>query len=428
MKTQIENVSDVKKILHFEIPWEEVDRHVRQSVRQISRSARIPGFRPGKAPESLIRTRYAEHIKEDVINHLVPEAYKEALKENQFDLVSEPALHDVMFAEGSPFLFKVTIETRPKIQVKDYKGIKVKDEKIVVKEEEVDSLLKVYQERAAEVIPLPDTGAENGHYIQARVRATMDRGGKKQILFDNRSMIAVGSEDNHHAFNENLLNKKAGDVVEFNAVYPEDHPEKAIAGKTIHYRVEVESVSERRLPSIDDEFAKDLGEFSSLEDLKEKIRKDILKLKTSEQRKRLTDEILKQVIDSNPFEVPEGLIKRETESLLQGYAHTLQRRGVDLESKEIDWKEIHGKLSRQADHNVRGAMLMEAVAQTEEIQVNEDDIEHAVAEIADQQRRAPEAVRAEIRKEDKLEDLRHRILMTKTLDFLLEQAEIEYTE
>src|SRR3972149_1884907 len=119
MKTQGENVTDVKKVIHFEIPWEDIDKHVRQTVRQIAKNARVPGFRPGKAPESVIRTRFAHHIKEEVISHVVPEAYKEAIQQNQFDIISEPDVHDVMYSEGSPFLFKVTIETKPQIQAND---------------------------------------------------------------------------------------------------------------------------------------------------------------------------------------------------------------------------------------------------------------------------------------------------------------------
>ena len=122
MKTQVENISDVKKIIHVEIPWEDVNKHIKTTVQQISRSVRIPGFRPGKAPEHLVRSRFAQHIKEEVINHMVPEAYKQVLDENKFDIITEPALSDVMYSEGSPFLFKVTIETRPKIELKEYKG------------------------------------------------------------------------------------------------------------------------------------------------------------------------------------------------------------------------------------------------------------------------------------------------------------------
>ncbi|HJZ11900.1 MAG TPA: trigger factor, partial [Acidobacteriota bacterium] len=399
MKTEIENVSDVKKIIHFEIPWDEVDKHIKQTVRQISRSARIPGFRPGKAPENIIRSRYAEHIKEDVIQHLVPEAYKEALQENQFDLVSEPALHDVMYSEGSPFIFKVTIETRPNIDVQNYDKLKLKAETVQVTDEEVDLVLKKYQDRAAELIPLEGKAAETGDFVHAKVKATIDRAGKKQNLFDDRTLIALGSEEKHPAFNENLHGKKAGETIEFDAVYAEDHQEKALAGKTIHYTVHLENVNERRIAPLDDEFAKDLGDFQSLQDLKDKIRKDVEKAKTSEQRSILKDQVLKQVIDSNPFEAPEGLIKRETEALLRSYAHSLQRRGIDLESKEIDWKELQSRLAHQADHNVRGTILMEAIARKENIEVNAEDVDGAIAEIADQQRRAPEAVKAEIVKE-----------------------------
>ena len=428
MKTQIENVSGVKKIIHVEIPWEDVDQHVRESVRQISRSARIPGFRPGKAPESLIRNRYAQHIKDDVIQHMVPEAYQEILKENQFDIVSEPSIHDVMYSEGSPFLFKVTIETRPNIELKDYKNLELKGEKFQVRDEEVDRILKAYQDRAAELVPLEDTPGAPGHFINAFVRAHMIQQGSRKKMFEDKTVIELGSADNHPAFNDHLVGKRAGETVEFDALYPEDHEEKSIAGKTIHYQVSIEAVNDKRLPAIDDELAKDLGDFNSLEDLKAKIRKDLADAKNSDQRNHFKEEVVKKLIDLNPFEVPESLVRKETESLMHDYAHALQRRGTKLESPELDWSEIQARLSRQADQNIRGSMIVDAISGAEKIMVTEDDVEKAIQEMAEQRRRAPEAVKAELMKEERMDDLKRRLLIGKTLDFLIDQANIELTE
>jgi len=425
VKTQVESVSDVKKIIHFEIPWDDVDKHIRTTIRQISRSARIPGFRPGKAPESLIRSRYAQHIKDDVINHIVPEAYQEALKENQFDIVSEPSLHDVMYSEGSPFIFKVTIETRPTIEIKNYKGSELSGTPIEVKEEEVDAVLKEYQERSAELIP-QEAAAEKGHYVNAQVKATIPQeGGKSHTLFDNRTLIEIGAERNLPSFNENFTGKKAGDRVEFDIQHPEEEEEKSIAGKMVHYEGQVETVNEKRLPALDDEFAKDLGDYKSLDELKDQIRKDLEKIKTREQRNRWKEDIIKRLIEENPFEVPESLVQRETEQSLHNYAHALQQRGLKLDNPKIDWKDLRGKFEKQADQTVRSAMLIEAIARAENIQVNEEDLDKAISEIADQQRRPPEAVKAEIVKEDRMDSLKRRTLLSKTMEFVLDNAKIE---
>lgn len=425
MKTQVENVSEVKKVIHFEIPWEDVDLHVKESVRHIMKSAKIPGFRPGKAPERVVRSRFAQHIKDDVLQHLIPESYQSVLKENQFDVISEPALSDVMYAEGSPFLFKITIETRPQVEVKDYRGIELEPKPFEVKDEEVDAVLKVYQQRAAELIPLPDTAADKGHYVSAHVNANMDAAGKKKKVFDSTTTIEVGSEDNHPAFNEHLPGKKAGDKVAFEAAYAEDHPEKSIAGKTIHYHLDIHSVNERRLPEIDDEFAKDQGEFKSLAELKEKVRKDIEKHKLSDQRGHYKDEIMKKLVEAHPFAVPETLVRRETDNLVQEYAFTLQRSGANLQDASFDWNEIYKKFEEQAARNVRGVMIVQAIADAEKITATDEDVEQSIARIADQQRRAPEAVKAELAKENRLERLYGNIRITKTLDFLLDHANIK---
>lgn len=425
MKTEVENVSDVKKVIHFEIPWEDVDKRIKEAVRVISRSARIPGFRPGKAPENLIRSRFAQHIKDEVINHVIPEAYKESLDQNRFDVVSEPALTDVMYSEGSPLLFKITIETRPQVEAKNYKGLQLEGRKIEVTDEEVDQMLKNYQEAAAEIIPLPDTAAETGHFIQAHVKASSEVAGKKKTVFDNKTLIELGSSSNHAAFNENLAGKKAGDSLTFEATYPDDYPEKSIAGKTIHYDVRIESVNERRIAPLDDEFAKDLGNFTSLEDLKGKIRQDLINQKNAQQRNELKDNILKQLIDSHPFVVPETLVHKETESLLRDYAYALRQRGANLQDPSIDWKEAQVRLGSQAERNIRGSILIESIADSEKIEVTEEDVEKAIAQMAEQQRRAPEAIKAEVLKEKKLDLLKNRIRLSKTLDFLLDQATVK---
>jgi len=425
LKTQIENVSDVKKIIHFEIPWEDVDAHVKQAVRIIMKSARIPGFRPGKAPENLVRSRYAHHIKDEVINTVIPDAYKEAIKENNLDVITEPALHDVMYAEGSPFLFKVTVETRPNIKLGNYRGLELKAENLEVKDEEVDQVLKNHQEATAELIPLENSPAKNGHFINAHVKATLTEDDKTKSLFDGRSSIELGSADNHPAFNENLEGKSAGDIVEFDATYPEDNPEKAIAGKTIHYSIKIESVNEKRLSTIDDEFAKDLGDFKSLADLKEKISEDVLTHKKNQLQNARKEEILKRLVDENSFEVPESMVRKETESLLNEYAYVMHRRGVNLKDSSINWKEIQEKLSQQAERNIRGSMILETIADEEKVEVSDEDVEQAIHRMADQQRRAPEAVKAEVIKEEKMDNLRSRIRVTKTLDFLVDQAVIK---
>lgn len=424
MKTQVENLNEVKKIIHFEIPWEDVDLHVKESVRHIMRTARIPGFRPGKAPEQVVRSRYAQHIKDDVMQHMIPDAYQTALKENNFDVISEPALSDVMYAEGSPFLFKITIETRPQVDIQDYKGIDIEARPFEIKDEEVDAVLKVYQQRAAEMIPLPESAAENGQYVAAHVRADLS-GEKKKKLFDSATTIEVGSEDNHPAFNEHLVGKKASEKVEFDATYAEDHPEKSIAGKTVHYRVEIQSVNERRLPAIDDEFAKDQGDYASLKDLKEKIRNDIEKHKQNDQKGHYKEEITKKLVDANRFAVPETLVRRETDNLMKEYAYTLQRSGANIQDASIDWNELYQKFTEQAERNVRGVMIIQAVADAEKIEVTDEDLEQSISRIADQQRRAPEAVKAELAKENRLERLQGNLRITKTLDFLLQNANIK---
>jgi trigger factor len=426
MKTEIENVTEVKKVIHFEVPWEDVNKHIKEAVKVISRTARVPGFRPGKAPESLIRNKYAQHIKDEVIQHVVPEAYRDAISQNSLDVISEPEIQDVLYTEGSPFTFKVAVETKPKIEIKDYKGLPLKSLRVEVKDEEVESVLKSYQQRAAELVP-KDEPAATGHFVSATVKATLEQDGKKRKVFDDRTLVEIGSEENHPAFNEYFAGKKAGDVVDFDADYAADHPEKAIAGKKIRYHAQIDSVNERRLPELDDEFAKDLGDFTSLEDLRAKIRKDLEQMKTNQQRGNLQDQALGQIIEKNPFEVPESLVKRETASLMQNYAYNLHQRGVNLESPELKWDELKARFEKQADQNVRGSLLMETIAREEKIEVSEEDIEKRIQQMAEQERRVPEAVKAEILKEEeRMDRLKHRILISKTADFILDNANVEY--
>jgi trigger factor len=244
-------------------------------------------------------------------------------------------------------------------------------------------------------------------------------------LFDNRTLIEVGAEGSHAVFNEHLPGKKAGEVVEFDANYAEDYPEKSLAGKRIHYQVRIETVNQKRMANVDDEFAKDLGNFTSLADLKEKIKQDILNQKKSDQRTGWKDELLKQLIEANPFEVPEGLVRKETESLLKEYAYSLHQRGANLQDPSINWQEARTRLAEQAERNIRGSILVETISDSEKIEVNEEDIDRSIRQMAEQQRRAPEALKAELVKEEKLDVLKNRIRVSKTLDFLVDHATIK---
>lgn len=427
MKAEVENVSDVKKVVRFEIPWEDVDHHIKDTIRQLSKRAKIPGFRPGKAPENIIKTRFAEQIKEDVIQHIVPEAYREMVQENKLDVVSEPSLEDVVYTEGSPLTFKVSVETRPMVTPKNYKGLELNSEKIEAKGEEVDAVLKNYQEQAAELIPLPEAPAEKGHHLVSHFKATMKNDGKERVISDTNGIFFISGDEKNAAIEQNLIGKKSGETAEFDVTYPEDGEQKSLAGKTVHYKIKVDSVNEKKLAALDDEFAKDLGDFSSLEDLKEKIQKDLLTLKTSDQKNKLREDALRAIIDQNPFEVPETLVRKEAESLLQDYAHNLHRRGVNIKDPDMKWDEIMARLTKQADQNIRGSYLLDAIAGEEKIEVSSEDVDQAVQQIADQQKRAPEAVMAELAKEGKMDALKNRIRINKTLDFLLENANIKTT-
>ena len=267
-------------------------------MKKLQKKAKIPGFRPGKAPAAMIKSRYSDLVKEEVVNKLFPKYYKEAVEQHSLRPLHNPQIEDIHFQEGEPLLFKTRFEVEPTIEIKDYTGIKVKKPKIKVEDKEIEDVLKNLQERAAEMISIDNRTSRQGDYVLLDINWKIE-GTKGNPLMQKDSPIHLGSSDNLPQLNKELDSLSIDEEKEFTVEYPQDWRAKTLAGKKVFYHVKLKEIKEKRLPLIDDNLAKDLGEFSSLSELKEKLVKHLTEEKEQNIATQVNDEILNKILQKN---------------------------------------------------------------------------------------------------------------------------------
>ncbi len=418
MKVSVEEVGTCRRSLLIEVPEQDVRAKMEEAFRNLSRDLALPGFRKGKAPRELIVRRFKEEVRGQVLKDLIPEAYLQALKATNLSPVSEPQVEDVSFQDGQPLRFKTTFEVRPEIPLKRYKGVEVFKEKVVVSEQEIENALRFLQEQAAEYVPMEGWPALREDLVildyDAFVGGRPLKGGQGK----NVSVI-LGSRAFLPGFEEQVVGLHKGEVKEFVLDIPPDSPEEEIAGKRILFKVVVKEIKKRRVPPLDDELARTVGECENLGELREKVHRDLLAQKEREQEERLKERILEKIAEAHPFELPESLVEEETEDLLAEVRGTLPPRERDREVKTLQ-----PKAQEAARKRLRAAFLLDAVAKAEGLEVSQEELDRECEALAASLNQEKAILKAFLEREGRLEGLKARILRRKALDFLYQHAKI----
>ncbi|MCH7781363.1 MAG: trigger factor, partial [Acidobacteria bacterium] len=372
MKIELSDVSAVKKIMTVEVPPEVVDKERESVVRGYAAKARIPGFRPGKAPLSMIRTRFAKELREDVRERVLTRAYAEAAKERGIRPITDPVLDEIHDEEGQPFRFKTTFEVLPKIELKNYKEIEVRERRVAVGDDDVQKMLEELQQSRTLLVLEEGRKAASGDVLVADIEGTPEDG---EPFRRERLMIELGATDNLPAFNEQLEGLAAGEEKVFSVDYPQAYAAKELAGKTVAYKITVHEVKRREVPEIDDEFAKDLGEFDNLDALKTRIREDLEVRQRREIDGEVRQSLLQKLLTDHPLVLPEALVEQEIRRRLEELARNLVMQGIDLEKADLDWKDVREKQEGPARKSVHARLLLDAVARAEDLKVSDEDLD-----------------------------------------------------
>jgi trigger factor len=431
-----ETSSSTKREIQVEIPAADVARETDTLIQKYQKLARIPGFRTGHAPASVIKQRFAEGIKSDVVDALVPRYFRKETEKLGLTPVSQPRVTDLHVHDGEPMRFKASFEVMPTIRVEDYKELRADKADTSVTDEEVEQSLKSLQEQRATFTTIEGSPLADGDFAQvsldgkpkdAEAAATPDSTkpgptGTNPVHMDD-ILVEIGGKGTMPEFTENLRAASAGDERTFDVHYPQDFSDQRLAGKTFTYTVQVKAVKQKTLPELNDQFAKDLGEFADLADVRKRIREGMELEKKQNAEREAKDKLVAELVKRNDFEVPEALVEHQIDIRLDRGLRALAAQGMKTEDmKKMDLNRLRAGQRDQAVQEVKAALLLEKIAEEEKLEVSDAEIDREVEALAEQSKQTPEAIRSRLTRDGALDRIRNRIRNEKTLDFLYRQS------
>ncbi|MBZ5661891.1 MAG: trigger factor [Acidobacteriia bacterium] len=405
-----------RRELELEIPAETVQKAMERVAKEFARVARVPGFRPGKAPVTLIRRRFADDIKSEVLQSLVPEQIERAVTENKMVPITQPQVDKVDFAEAGPVKFRASFEVLPEFELGQYKDLEVEIDDVKIEDADVDKALEELRDRAANFVPVEGRAIADGDYAQLKLKGIPAGGGEP--LEADSVLCHVGGEETMDAFNTNLRGSGIGDHKNFDVTYPADYPDPKLQGKTYSYAVEVLGIKEKKRPELSDEFAKDLGEGQTLEELRAKIRENLEAARTHKLKEQTSQKVLSKIVEAHEFPVPQALVEHQMDSLLERTVRSLASQGVDPRAVNVDWVALRNRQKDRSIIDVKAELLLDRIATKENIDVSDEDMEKEIATLAERSGESATAVRANLTRQGALDRMKSKLRSEKTLDWL----------
>jgi len=417
--------SATKREIQVEIPAEDVARETLTIIEKYQKLARIPGFRRGHVPASVIRQRFKEDLKSDVVEALVPRYFRREADKLGLRPVSQPQVSELHVHDNEPLRFKASFEVMPEVKVEGYKDLRAEKKEVTVTDEEVQQTLEGLREQQATYTTVDGRRLQEGDFAQAAVHGQPKDGNAdtKPVHMDE-VLIEIGGKNTVPEFTENLKDVSAGEERTFDVVYPADSNDERLAGKTFSYTVKVQSVKQKSLPELNDDFAKELGtEFTSLDEVRTRIREGMEAERKHAVEHEAKDKLVAELVERNELQVPEALVERQIDIRLERGLRALTQQGMRAEDiKKMDFERLRVGQRDQALHDVRASLLLEKVAEEEKIEVTDGEIEKEIEALALQSKQTTEAIRARLTQDGALDRIRIRLRNEKTLDFLYRQS------
>ena len=369
-----------RRELDLEIPADEVSKAMERVTKEFAKVARIPGFRPGKAPMTLIRRRFADDIKGEVLQTLVPERVEKAVTEQKLTPVSQPQVEKLDFNDGQPLKFRAVFEVLPEFELGNYKDLQLEMPAMEVNDEDVTKTLEEMRERAAAFAPAEGRPVEDGDFVQLKLTGTPEGGGEP--LQADSVLCHIGAEETMAPFNENLRGVNIGDHKDFDVPYPADYPDAKLAGNTYHYAVDVLGIKTKKLPDLNDEFAKDVSDATTLDELNKKIRESLEHQRDHKHKDLLREKVLAEIVKLHDFPVPQALVEHQMDMRLERVVRSLAQQGVDPRAVNIDWVSLRKRNEDRAKEDVKAELIVDRIATAENIEVTEEEVEHELEHLA----------------------------------------------
>jgi trigger factor len=421
--------TNTKREIQVEVPAAEVARETDTLIQKYQKLARIPGFRRGHVPASVIKQRFSEDIKSEVVDALVPRFFSKEAQKQGLIPVSQPRVSDLHIHDGEPLRFKATFDVMPEIKVEGYKELRADKPTVAVTDEEVEESLKGIQEQRATFTAVEGRALADGDFAQVSLDGSPKAGdgkpkdGEGKPVHMDDILVEIAGRTTMPEFTENLRGASAGDEKTFDVLYPADFSDQRLAGKTLTYTVKVQGVKQKSLPEMNDAFAKELGEFANLDEVRKKIREGMEAERKQAAERESKEKLVTELIKRNDLEMPEALVERQIDLRLERGLRALAAQGMKSEDmKKMDLNRLRAGQRDQAVQELKAAMLLEKIADQEKIEVGDEEINREVEALAEQSKQPVESIRARLTQEGVLDRIRNRIRNEKTLDYLYHQS------
>ncbi len=440
MKTELTDVSSTRQEIKIEIEPSQVRDTYDRISDEFSKNAKVPGFRPGHAPRSVVRTRFKNEIRTEVLRELVPDAVNNAIMEHSLDAISEPDVHfeneETLERLGQqPITIKVAVEVLPQINLGEYKGLEATRRTRPITDEDINQTIESLREASAAMVPVEDRASELGDTVTINARGkyveapdATEANENEEIKVDDIEVV-LGGPNVQKEFTENLTGVKPDEKRSFTVDYPADFSTPQLAGKKIDYEMEVTSVRRRELPEVDDEWAKSLSEeFDSIDILKSKVREDLEARAKGDADNRVRADLIRTLVSAHQFEVPQSWLEKQTNQRFETVLRDMMSRGIDPRNQQMDWEGAREELKALALEDVRATMLMEHIAEAENLTVTNEEVEAEIEMMAMSSRQPKEQIRAALTKHGGERSIAQRLRNRKALDLLVENARITDAE
>lgn len=413
------DISPIKKTVEVEIPADLIASEEKRVTGEFGRHAKIPGFRPGKIPASVVRTRFAKEIQEEVLNRLLPQTFREAVAEKGLEPVGDPRLeHLDSFIAGAPIKYKAEFEVKPRIELRDYRGIEIDDPKIEVSDADVDTMIERLRDQASSYHVESERGLQDDDFAIIDITSTALGMETKT----DSGHFRLGEETPLPELHDALRGKKSGETAMFEKTYAEDAHNEAFRGKAVHHEVVLKEIRVQEKPVVNDEFAKSVGGWETVAQMREAIASDIRRHRETEALRLKRNQIGEKLLAVHDFEVPQALVEEELGKSLNNYAKFLASQGVDIEKADLDWRKISADFRPEAVKRVKRSLILEAIARNEGLEAGDVEVDAEIRRAAQEQNRDFAEVRHRLRHDGGYEALRASLIQDKALEMVLRES------
>ena len=406
--------------LEIAIPTDEVQSETSRVIEDVRKRAKLPGFRPGKAPQSLIRQHFGQDIRQQVVENLIPKALQKQIEAENLNLVGRPDIKDLHFHDGEPLRFKAEFEVVPQIELGEYKDVEVPYHDPEVSDEDVNKRLGEIADSKSQYVNVDPRPLADGDYAVVALESTA--GVEGEPVKQDEMVLEIGGTDTFEAFTENLRGLSPGDEKDFEVTYPEDYGAARLAGKAVKFHATVKGLRRKELPELNDEFAQELGDYRTLDEVKDAIRKGIFAQRQHEAQTEAKNKIVDAIVDTHTFPVPEVFVERQIENRVEQSLRAMAEQGIDPRSIKLDWAKVKETQREKAVREVKASMLLSRISEREAIHATHDEVDREVEKIAKQQREPVAALHMKFEKDGTLGRIANHIQTEKTLSFLFEHA------